>query len=154
MGNSTVTDGPPVIDPNLLGLPSGDLPTLDGYADPYNFPFEFPDFSPTTPNMTLINYLKAQEEKGLTVTKTVTLAVSTQNKGGINNIASLQTNARPVQFDAIFWLETLVDTNGNYIQQLQYSQRIMIEFPISSDLSGQTITWPHINVNTLTLMGS
>ena len=104
--------------------------------------------------MTLINYLKAQEEKGLTVTKTVTLAVSTQNKGGINNIASLQTNAKPVQFDAIFWLETLVDTTGNYIQQLQYSQRIMIEFPISSDLSGQTITWPHINVNTLTLMGS
>jgi hypothetical protein len=151
MGNSFVSDGPPVIDPNLLGTPMGDLPPLAGYTDPYGFPFEFPDFSPETPNQTLINYLNKQEAAGLKVVKTVTLAVSTQNKGGINNIASLQTNANPVQFDAIFWLETLQDASGNVTQQLQYSQRILIDFPITADLSGQTITWPHINVNTLTL---
>jgi hypothetical protein len=152
MGNSFVSEGPPAIDPLFSGLPTGDLPDASGYIDGYLFPFEFPDFNPAKPNQTLINYLAQQEAKhGLKVTNTVTLAVSTQNKGGINNIASLQTNANPVQFDAIFWLETVEDANGNITQQLQYSQRIMIEFPIKSDLSGQTITWPHINVNSLTL---
>ena len=151
MGNSFVTPGPPVIDTSLSGVPSGDLPPLAGYLDPFGFPFEFKDFDPASPNMTLVNYLKAQEEAGWTVTNTVTLSVSTQNKGGISNIASLQTNANPTEFDAIFWLETLEDGKGNTLQQLQYSQRIMIDFPVSVDMSGQTIQWPHINVNTLTL---
>lgn len=152
MGHSAVTDGPPVIDTGLSGLPTGDLPPLSGYTDPYLFGGEFPDFSPEFPNKTLVKYLEDQEKSGLRVTRTVTLRVSTQNKGGINNIASLQTNANPVQFDATFWIETVENESGDIrFQQLQYSQRIMIEFPIKSDLSGQTIAWPHINVNTLTL---
>lgn len=150
MGVSSVTNGRPVIDPCLSGLPVGDLPDLNGYTDPYIFPS--PGFSASTPNETLIKYLDDQEANGQTVTKTVTLHVSTRNKGGINNIASLRTNAKPTQFDATFWIETVEDAStGESFQQLQYSQRIMIEFPIQSDLSGQTIVWPHINVNTLTL---
>jgi hypothetical protein len=157
MGNSSAYDGPPVIDTTLSGLPVGDLPALDGrtdagYTDPYLFPVKYPDFFPTSPNQTLVNYLEQQKEKhGLTVTKTVELKVSTQNNGGINNIASLTTNANATQFDATFWLETLTDSSGNITQQLQYSQRIMIAFPIKTSYSGQTIIWPHINVNTLTL---
>lgn len=150
MGVSSVTDGPPAIDPGLSGLPTGDLPTLNGYTDPYIFPN--PGFSAGSPNMTLIEYLKNQEAKGQTVTKTVTLHVSTRDKGGISNISSLRTNAKPVQFDATFWIETVQDSNtGQSFQQLQYSQRILIEFPIKSDLAEQTIVWPHINVNTLVL---
>lgn len=151
MGTSSVTQGPPNIDADFSGLPMGDVPALNGYQDVYGPPFEYPNFSPTSPNETLIQYLKNQESQGLTVVETVTLAVSTQNKGGIKNIASLRTNANPVAFDAIFWIETLKDQQGNTTMQLQYSQRILIDFPIKSDLSGQTITWPHINVNTLTL---
>lgn len=152
MGTSSVTDGPPVIDLSLSGLPTGDLPPLSGYTDDYIGEPKFPGFFPTSPNRTLVDYLNKQAQEGLRVTRTVTLQVSTQNKGGINSIASLQTNANPVQFDATFWLETVEsDSGAPPFQQLQYSQRIMIDFPIKSDLSGQTIAWPHINVNTLTL---
>jgi hypothetical protein len=151
MGMSSVTDGPPVIDPTLKGTPTGDLPPLSGYTDAYGFPYKYPGFSPESPNMTLINYLKKQEAAGFKVINTVTLQVSTQNKGGIDSIASLQTNANPVEFDATFWIETVQDPSGATFQQLQYSQRVMIDFPIKSDLSGATIAWPHINVNTLTL---
>ena len=151
MGVSSVADGPPVIDITVSSMPTGDLPPLSGYTDPY-LRSEFPDFTPVFPNEFLANFLKKQEASGLKVTKTVTLQVSTQNRGGINNIASLQTNANPIEFDATYWIETLEDGQGNVFRQLQYSQRVMIEFPIKTDLSGQTILWPHINVNTLTLI--
>jgi hypothetical protein len=152
MGVSSVCDGPPVIDISLSGLPTGDLPPLSGYTDDYLGEPKFPAFFPTSPNRTLVDYLNKQAQEGLRVTRTVTLQVSTQNKGGINSIASLQTNANPVQFDATFWIETVEsDSGAPPFQQLQYSQRIMIDFPIKTDLSGQTIAWPHINVNTLTL---
>lgn len=154
MGKSSIIPGPPVIDPTLSGLPTGDLPDVRGYTDDYLFPFKYEAFNPAQPNKTLISYLKNQEEtQKLKVTKTVQLIVSTQNNaGGMNNIASLQDNANPTQFDAIFWLETLEDSSGNITRQLQYSQRILIEFPIASNVPGQTIIWPHINVNTLTLV--
>ena len=71
---------------------------------------------------------------------------------GVVSAASLQDNVVPTQFDATFWLETLEDGNGNVFRQLQYSQRTLIEFPISSDSPGETIVWPHINVNTLTVV--
>ncbi|MEA3046407.1 MAG: hypothetical protein QOJ53_739, partial [Sphingomonadales bacterium] len=121
-------------------------------TDGYLFPFKYPDFSPEFPNKTLAKYLENQEKNGLKVTSTVTLQVSTQNKGGIANIASLAANANPTQFDATYWIETLEDEKGNIFRQLQYSQRTLIEFPIQSDSPGQTIVWPHINVNTLSLI--
>lgn len=152
MGKSKVIPGPPKIDPTLSGLPTGALPDEAGYTDEYLFPFKYPNFNPASPNKTLIEYLANQEKNGLKVTKTIELTVSTQNNaGGMNNIVSLQDNANPTQFDATFWLETLEDSSGNTFQQLQYSQRILIEFPIQQNIPGQTIIWPHINVNTLTL---
>jgi hypothetical protein len=157
MGNSSVIEGAPTIDPTLNGVPTGDLPSLPGYKDPYGPPFIYSNFSPETPNQTLIDYLTNQQKEGLTVTQTVILQVSTQNLGGMSNIASLQPNASqknviPTQCDATFWLETLQDAKGNTFQQLQYSQRILLDFPVQSDAPGQTIIWPHINVNTLTLV--
>jgi hypothetical protein len=157
MGNSSVIPGPPTIDPALNGEPTGDLPPLAGYKDPYGFPFKYPGFSPETPNQTLIDYLANQQANRLTVTQTIVLQVSTQNMGGMSNIASLrpsstQIDVIPTQFDATFWLETLKDENGNTFQQLQYSQRVLLEFPVQQDQPGQTIVWPHINVNTLTMV--
>lgn len=152
MGNSFVTKGPPSIDSTLNGEPTGDIPPGQkaGYMDEYIGRREYPDFSPVSPNDTLINYLKQQEASGLTVTETVTLQVSTTNKGGISNIASLRGPVTPTQFDATFWIETLQDKDGHVFRQLQYSQRTLLEFPVSQDQPGQTIVWPHINVNTLT----
>jgi hypothetical protein len=152
MGNSSVTAGPPDFNTGPGALPTGDLPTLSGYTDDYIGRPKYPDFSPLFPNHTLSAYLQKQIDSGLTVTKTVTLRVSTRNKGGIRNIASIRSNANATQFDATFWIETLQDKDGHVFSQLQYSQRIMIEFPIKSDLPGQTIAWPHVNVNTLTLV--
>jgi len=152
MGSSSLTPGPPVIDPALNGLPTGALPKISGYTDAYIGIPKFPEFSPEYPNKTLINYLAEEQAQGLNVISTVTLKVSTLNRGGISNIASLQSNVVPTQFDATFWLETLQDGEGNIFRQLQYSQRTLIEFPISSDEPGETIVWPHINVNTLSLV--
>ncbi|HVQ10107.1 MAG TPA: heme-binding protein [Allosphingosinicella sp.] len=157
MGTSSVIQGPPTIDPTLNGAPTGDLPPVFGYKDPYGKPDKYPNFTPQAPNQTLIDYLANQQAEGLTVTQTVILQVSTQNMGGMSNIASLQPsstqiNVIPTEFDATFWLETLQDGKGNTFQQLQYSQRILLDFPAKQDGPGQTIVWPHINVNTLTLV--
>lgn len=152
MGNSSVCDGPPDFDGDFNALPTGDLPPLSGYTDKYIGEPLYPDFSPLFPTRTLSNYLQKQIDGGLKVTKTVTLRVSTRNKGGIANIASIRTNANATEFDATFWIETLEDKDGHVFRQLQYAQRIMIEFPIKIDLPGQTIAWPHVNVNTLTLV--
>jgi hypothetical protein len=152
MGNSSKAAGRPNIDTTLNGEPTGDIPPGQkaGYMDEYIGRPAFPGFSPVHPNATLIKYLDDQEANGLTVTETVTLQVSTTNKGGIANISSLQGPVTPTQFDATFWIETLQDKDGHVFRQLQYSQRTLLEFPVKADQPGQTIVWPHINVNTLT----
>jgi len=152
MGTSSKIAGRPDIDVTLSGLPTGALPAIFGYTDPYTGNPIYPAFSPEHPNKTLVAYLDAQEQQGLTVTETVILQVSTANKGGISNIASMQGPVTPTQFDATFWIETLQDQEGHIYRQLQYSQRVLLEFPIASDKPGQTIVWPHINVNTLTVV--
>lgn len=152
MGNSSKAAGRPNIDATLSGLPTGDIPPSqqEGYSDIYIGRPAYPDFSPKFPNATLIKHLDDQEKQGLKVVATTTLQVSTLNKGGIANIASLQGRVTATQLDATFWIETLRDQNGNVYRQLQYSQRTLIEFPVALDKPGQTIVWPHINVNTLT----
>lgn len=152
MGNSSKMAGRPNIDASLSGLPTGDIPPSQkmGYIDHYIGRPTYPDFSPSKPNATLIKYLDDQEKQGLKVVATTQLQVSTLNKGGIANIASLQGRVTASQLDATFWIEILRDQKGNTYRQLQYSQRTLIEFPVSQDLPGQTIVWPHINVNTLT----
>jgi hypothetical protein len=153
MGTSSVTtEVLPDFGLGLSAIPLGDLPTTNGYTDLYIGEPKYPDFSPIAPNLTLKNHLEKQIAEGFQVLKTVTLQVSTRNKGGLSNIASIRTNANATEFDATFWIETLQDKDGHVFRQLQYSQRIMIEFPIDTDLPGQTIAWPHVNVNTLTLI--
>ena len=137
MGNSFRTAGRPDIDPALNGLPTGALPARFGYTDAYIGRPRYPAFSPQFPNKTLIAYLDKQEQNGLTVVETVTLNVSTTNKGGISNIASMRGQVTPTRFDATFWIETLQDQKGNSYRQLQYSQRVLLEFPISSDKAGK-----------------
>lgn len=153
MGNATVIDGPPLIDTSLSGRPTGALPTNPGYLDVYGFPLEFPGYIPGEPNVYLNAVLQAQLASGTKVTSTTQLSISTLNQGGITNIAMVQDNTPTTQFDATWWIETLVDAQGNQTTQLQYSQRTLMSFPISSDTPGQTIVWPHININTLTLQG-
>lgn len=150
MGNSSVISGPPTIDTTLSAIPFGDLPPMFGYTEKYDGS-SIPGFHPHSPNQYLVDHLNKQQASGLTVSSTTVLQISTQNQGGMSNIPFLNANVKTTEFDATFWLETLVDSQGNQTQQLQYSQRILLQFPVTGDKPGQTITWPHINVNTLAL---
>jgi len=104
--------------------------------------------------------------QGKTVISTITLNISTllpnplpppnapppppppppSNGGGISNIAFLlgagnNPNAATFQMDATFWIETLQEPDGKIKHQLQYSQRVLLNF--------NTLSWPHVSVATL-----
>jgi hypothetical protein len=90
--------------------------------------------------------------QGKTVISTVTLKISTvplnppSTGGGTSNIAFLQgaagnPNAVAVQMDAIFWIETLQEPDGQIKDQLQYSQIVLLNF--------NGLSWPHVSVATL-----
>ena len=51
-------------------------------------------------------------------------------------------NALAVQTDAIFWLETTKAIDGTIKHQLQYSQKVLLNF--------NGLSWPHVSVATLT----
>ena len=131
-------------------MPTGDLPARFGYTDAYTGP-PVDGYSPESPNVFLAATLQAKLDQGYSVASTTQLDISTVNQGGISNIAMVGTNTPTTRFDATWWIETLIDAQGNTSMQLQYSQRTLMSFPIESNAPGQTIVWPHINVNTLTL---
>jgi len=66
--------------------------------------------------------------------------------GGIRDIAFLDgtadgPNASVTDTTAIFWIETVRDRDGNEYLQLQYTQRVLLEF--------KGLKWPHVSVATL-----
>jgi len=68
--------------------------------------------------------------------------------GGIANIAFLSGglatgfNANVLATTAIFWIETVQNTDGTSFLQLQYTQRVLLAF--------NGLVWPHVSVATLT----
>jgi hypothetical protein len=98
------------------------------------------------------NVFLAQGLTGKTITSFTRLTISTtdlnppSSGGGTSNIAFLQgaaggPNAQAAQMDATFWIEQFVDSHGKTRFQLQYSQRVLLNF--------NTLSWPHISVATL-----
>jgi hypothetical protein len=88
--------------------------------------------------------------KGQDIKRTVVIAISTAaalGSTGILNIPFVVRNANAVQMDAIFWIETVQPITGDPILQLQYVQRVILDFPAAP--GGQMIHWPHISVATL-----
>jgi len=79
--------------------------------------------------------------KGQNIIQTVVIVISTVPPGAILNIPFLQQNANAAQMDAIFWIETVREKDGHEFQQLQYVQRVILDFI--------GIHWPHISVATL-----
>jgi hypothetical protein len=49
--------------------------------------------------------------------------------------------------EAIFWIETVQPTDGSPFLQLQYVQRVILDFPPKPGAG--IIHWPHISVATL-----
>jgi hypothetical protein len=82
---------------------------------------------------------------GQTITSTVVIAITTVTpgnpSGSIVNIPFVQQNANATQMDAIFWIETVVRPDGQKYLQLQYVQRVILDFI--------GIHWPHVSVATL-----
>jgi hypothetical protein len=82
-----------------------------------------------------------EDIKGQTILNTVVIAISTTPVGGIVNIPFVVQNANATQLDAIFWIETVRHPQHGEFLQLQYVQRVILDFI--------GIHWPHISVATL-----
>jgi hypothetical protein len=124
-GNPAHPKGSPYIDPYLRnplpdGLPKG-LDAAKAIKDPTEI-------------------LRA-DIQGQTITQTDVIAITTKGAGGILNIPFVKKNANAAQMDAIFWIETVKQEDSDAFLQLQYVQRVMLEF--------EQVRWPHITVATL-----
>ena len=78
---------------------------------------------------------------GQVITRTIVLSISTADPGSLINIPFVQKNANATQMDAIFWIEWVKLESGRTFLQLQYVQRVILDFI--------GIHWPHISVATL-----
>jgi hypothetical protein len=88
--------------------------------------------------------------KGQNILHTVVIAISTAaaaGSSGILNIPFVASNANALQMDAIFWIEIVQPTDGEVFLQLQYVQRVILDFPPAP--TAANIHWPHISVATL-----
>ena len=142
----------PVI-PNLNTL-AKNIITDPAYVGPYLNPTVAASYLPTgvnaraavrNPGLILQAAIKDQK-----ITNTVVIQVSTaavKGSTGILNIPFVVRNANALQMDAIFWIETVEPANGDPFLQLQYMQRVILDFPPKPGAS--IIHWPHITVATL-----
>jgi hypothetical protein len=87
-----------------------------------------------------VEVLRAQI-KGQNIVNTVVIQISTVPPGSVANIPFVVKNANATQMDAIFWIEVVQRDNGSKFMQLQYVQRVILDFI--------GIHWPHISVATL-----
>jgi len=78
---------------------------------------------------------------GQNIAQTDVIQISSAAVGGIVNIPFVVKNANATRLDAIFWIETVQRPNGQEFIQLQYVQRVILDFI--------GIHWPHISVATL-----
>jgi hypothetical protein len=129
--------------PDLNASPATPI-TNQTYLNPYltdSLPSGLPaglNAAATIKNPTLVLSAAIQ---GQTITNTAVIQISTTPAGGILNIPFIVQNADAVQMDAIFWIETLKHPEFGDIVQLQYAQRVILNF--------LDIHWPHISVATL-----
>jgi hypothetical protein len=120
--------------------PAG-VPEAPGMLLSATLPREFPWGSAQNPNLILEWAVSKQ-----TITKTVVIQVATDlattpPSGGIDNIAFIESNAKPTRMSATFWIESVRQRDGSLTLQLQYSQKVLLRF-------GGT-DWPHVSIATL-----
>jgi hypothetical protein len=88
--------------------------------------------------------------QGQDIVRTVVIVISTAaaaGSSGILNIPFVVSNANALQMDAIFWIEIVQPTDGEVFLQLQYVQRVILDFPPAP--TAANIHWPHTSVATL-----
>ena len=161
-GTAARTDGPPDfaaadITPFVVGQPQNRVPFPESnlsQAAAFRSP---PEDIPGVTQAMLDNpdSVLAAAIAGQNIVSTTTLHISTSiatvnppaTGGGTANIAFLQgaaggPNAQAVQVDATFWIEELRQPDGSSKLQLQYTQRVLLNF--------NGLSWPHVSVATLT----
>ena len=154
IGNTAPVFPPTSITPFTIAPPHTPIPfPAANLATPTNFR----TLSTQIPNVTQAmidnpNVFLANGVANKTITRVTTLTISTtvlnppSSGGGTSNIAFLQgtaggANAQAAQMDATFWIEEFVDEDGDTNFQLQYSQRVLLNF--------NGLSWPHVSVATL-----
>ncbi|WP_208457418.1 heme-binding protein [Burkholderia pyrrocinia] len=122
------------------------LPTNVDTA-PYHTQSDVTNPNPTyalNPNQALVDALAIREPDAY-----IKLTVSSANgKGAVTNIGFEQQHANVASYDFTYWLESLDE--GISYTQLQYSQTISLQLP----MSGGSVSFPHVTVNTLTKKSS
>ena len=101
------------------------------------------------PNSILVAAIAGQKIETTTTLRISTSTAAVQppsSGGGTANIAFLQgaaggPNAQAVQVDATFWIEEVQQPDGSLTLQLQYTQRVLLNF--------NGLSWPHVSVATL-----
>jgi len=93
------------------------------------------------PTRVLQAQITKQTAHGHQFVNTIVLQISTAPVGGIVNIPFVESNANAAQLDAIFWIETITHPVAGTFVQLQYVQRVILDFI--------GIRWPHFSVATL-----
>ncbi|PKB18295.1 heme-binding protein [Flavobacterium sp. 5] len=166
-GTFFTVDGPPVFevaDPTPFFIVNGKRvnDTSDTYLSQLRnaiAPPGIPQDVIMNPNILLENAIKEQN-----IIKTVVIFLdanpvdgvatpgATGPVGGITNIPFVNVNANANSLSAIFWIETVQNADGTTFLQLQYTQTVILDFPVfAPDGSVVEIKWPHISVATLLL---
>jgi len=170
-GRAIVVQGGPQIEiadstPFTLNPTTG--ARINDTSDPYLAPYKnavpppgIPAEAVLTPNVLLKAAIAGQNIK-----KTVVLIVNASPVGGINgspvtpqpgadggivNIPFVVQNANANSMSAIFWIEWVENADGGHFLQLQYTQTVILDFPVPG-ADGKTmvnIKWPHVSVATL-----
>ena len=157
-----IADATPfTLDPNT-GARIND--TSAAYLAPYTNavpPPGIPTEAILNPNVLLTAAIAGQK-----IVKTVVLIVNASPVGGINdspvtpepgadggivNTPFVVENANANSMSAIFWIEWVQNADGSHFLQLQYTQTVILDFPVLGP-DGKTlvgIKWPHISVATL-----
>jgi hypothetical protein len=112
-------------------------PFLAGKLPPVGLPAGLNDAA-TIKDPTRILQAVINDQK---IIRTAVLKISTVPPGALVNIPFIQKNASATQMDAIFWIETVELPSGRTFLQLQYVQRVILNFV--------NIQWPHVSVATL-----
>ena len=135
--------------------------TNANYLAPFTstpLPAGIPAGSIANPNLVLTNEIQRKASRGQHITQTTVIRVNAtpiggingtpiappskpNNVGGIVNIPFVNINADANSFSAIFWVETVENSDGTQFLQLQYTQTAILDF--------DNIKWPHISVATL-----
>lgn len=150
-GKGLSVDGPPKIDPaNTVPFQIGTPTPAPGTPNPF-FEYDLSKPSPfrTSPLPPQIvqatvndpNTVLTDALKGLDVTHTEVLEVSTVPSGGVENIPFIVENADAAFVSATLWIEQVQHPVQGAFMQLQYTQTVLLNF--------LTLSWPHVSVATL-----